>query len=187
MTEKRPHKRIFLGAAEKIAQLAAPYGFVDHPIYETGWEPCNQEYSRFLIREDATRHIDQFEISYMPAHRNFFVSVKRSRSTPALIELLNLNVDAGDWSDAISGAPYEVFWLSPGARWRLFSRYPFMLRARELDNPDAAISRIVQAYESCAERLFKALDGQYQGWNISVDHYDFSNRPAMTNTRAGRL
>lgn len=187
---KSPHKQVFLGVADQIAEMEASRGFVDHPIYETGWDPNNQMYSRYLIREDTSKYVDQYKVSYWPHSRTFFFNVKRSRSTPELVNLLKSGCDAGDWTEAVFRYPCDIYNLSLGGVW-FWGTPPSSLKKRDLDDPDTAIAKMMERYRKKSDQLFRALDENQPSRHVYVDWYNAvgSENPfvAKNGQRIGRL
>ena len=173
-TKKRrsPHKQVFLGVADQIAEMEASRGFVDHPFYETGWDPHNQMYFRHLIREDTSKYVDQYDVFYLPSNRQFFFEIKRSRSTPELVNLLKSGCDARDWIDAVQRYPADVYNLSFGSRWQIFMGPSACLKKRDLNDPDAAIAKMMKRYRKYSDQLFKTLDENHPNWNVDVIYYN---------------
>ncbi|WP_346899745.1 hypothetical protein [uncultured Roseibium sp.] len=191
-TKKRrsPHKQIFLGVSEQIAEMEASRGFVDHPFYGAGWAREDQVYERYLIRKDASEYVDQYKISYWPHCRTFFFRITRSRSNPELVNLLNSECHAKDWTDAVRRYPCDIYNLSLGAVW-FWGTSPSALKKRDLDDPDAAIAKMMERYRKKSDQLFIALDENHPCRDVHVDWYNAvgSGNPfvAKNGQRIGRL
>lgn len=186
--KRLPHNEIFLEVAEGIADLSKPFGFIDHPIYETGWDRYNQDYSRHLIRGDTSNFIDEIDFSYMPAHRNFFFRLKRCNSTPELLRLLSEKCQVADWTDA-SYKTYDWYHLYPDNRWRFSFTPAACLKKRDLNDPAQAAAKMIKRYQKYADRLFRAVDEKKQSWNVSVDYYGDTGtgKRISTGHRVGRF
>ena len=170
----QPHKEIFLKVADTIAEISKPYGFIDHPVYATGWDRYNQEYSRYLIRKDTSKFIDEIEFSYMPARRHFFFYLTRRKSDPELVSLLAENCAVVDWANAANRI-YDRYDLRPHSRWYISLTPACCLSKRDLNDPDAAATKMVKRYQKYADYLFKAVDEKEESWNVSVDYYGDTN------------
>jgi len=186
--KRLPHKEIFLEVADAIADLCKPNGFINHPIYETGWDRNNQDYSRHLIREDTSNFIDEIELSYMPAYRNFFFMLKRCNSTPELLRLISEKCWAGDWTDA-SYETYDLYRLHPQNRWRFSFTPAACLKKSDLNDPAEAAAKMIKRYRKYADRLFQAVDEKKQSLNVSVDYYGDTGtgKRISSGHRAGRF
>lgn len=167
--KKRPHKQIFMGVAEQVAEIAKSHGFVDHPAYETGWDPQNQNYTRHLIRPICSQFIDQFEVCYYPNYKGFFISVRRLDRTPERTELLGRNCTAFEWTHAYSINQRVQYDLWDGNHWNPFSgRTAFHLKNSDFANVDVAISKIMKRISRNMTFLFDALNGEYKGRLVHV-------------------
>jgi len=169
----KANKHLFLNVSGAVTDLCKPEGFVEHPLYPTGWEAANQAYQKSLIRTDLSQHVDQFEVSFFPNIREFRFAITRFDNVFGLKDLADLPADAGDWTDMWLRQPFTEYQLFPGTRWHLLVGHrPFRLRRRDLQDADKAVEKIVQAFAKNARDLFDALCGHYRGRRVQVRAYD---------------
>lgn len=169
----KPNKKLFHDVSEAVAALCAPEGFVEHPLYPTGWEATNQAYQHSLIPSDLSTHIDQLEMSFMPVDRAFRFVVTRSDNVFGFKDLADLPTDPRHWTDMWLHQPFTEYQLVGGPRWALLAMgRPFQLRPRDLQDTDSAAAKIIAAFRGNARYLFDALRGHPQGRRVAVSAYD---------------
>ncbi|MDX8346726.1 hypothetical protein SLH49_01895 [Cognatiyoonia sp. IB215446] len=169
----KANKHLFLSVSDAVADLWKPEGFVEHPVYPTGWEAANQAYQKSLICTDLAPHIDQLEMSFFPKDRAFRFAITRSENVFGINDLVDLPAVVGDWTDMWLHQPFTEYQLCGGTRWDLLlGRQPFRLRRHDLQDVDKAGEKIVRAFAKDASYLFGALRGDYQGRRVLVRAYD---------------
>ncbi|MBJ3762425.1 hypothetical protein ILP92_06670 [Maribius pontilimi] len=161
--------KFFSEIAERIGARAEAEGFIPHPAYIPGWDPGNQDYSRYLLWPDVTQRIDNFEINYRPASEEASVMVHRSPSPKDVSCVQDVGTDPVDWSRLMLVQGSTRFAAQPKMNlWPWSGNSGFSTRKRAAEAPLEEAKRIIAVWDDVAPYLFAALRGEYVGRRVDV-------------------